>query len=123
AVRQADAAHLPEGGVRLLGRRRVDTNADAALLRARFQGGGRRLEARGLAALSGGLIYSRHAFGCKLPFSLRESGRPARPKCPKSEGTRSILATPCLSRRDVPGAWRQNVDVRSSPYGISPSPK
>jgi hypothetical protein len=60
AVREADAAHLAESGVRLLRRGGVDADAHAALLGTGLERRGGRFEAGGLAALADELIDRRH---------------------------------------------------------------
>src|SRR5207253_6868584 len=60
AVGEAHPRDLPEGGVRLLRRRRVDADADASLLRARLHRGRLRLLPRRLATPSHQLVNGRH---------------------------------------------------------------
>src|SRR6516165_8079770 len=60
-VRQPDARHFPEGGVRLLRRRRVHANAHAALLRTPLHRGRLRLPPYRLATAMDELIDSRHS--------------------------------------------------------------
>src|SRR5512141_1518126 len=85
AVGEPHAAHLAERRVGLLRRGRVDTNADAAPLRARLEGGGRRLVTGGLAALTDELADGRHR-GTKPPVRM---------------GPRRILGESRLSRLET----------------------
>src|SRR3954462_7112421 len=61
AVRQANTGDLAERRVRLLGGRRRDARADAALLRGSRERRGLRLRRLGLATLADELIDGRHA--------------------------------------------------------------
>ena len=60
SVGQAHAGDLTQGGVGLLGGRRIDAGADAALLRTGLQGGHRALHHLALARLADQLIDRRH---------------------------------------------------------------
>src|SRR6266853_2985743 len=60
-IGQSDAGNFAQGGVRLLGRLRVDASTHTPLLRTSLQGGARRLVPRPLAAATYQLIESRHA--------------------------------------------------------------
>src|SRR5580700_10231030 len=60
AIREANAAHLAKRGVRLLRRRRVHANADAALLRAGLERRRRGLHPRRFAAVPNELIDRGH---------------------------------------------------------------
>src|SRR5207237_7537071 len=60
AVRKAHARHLAEGGVRLLGRGRVDADAHAPLLWARLHRGRLRLLAHRFPTVANELINRRH---------------------------------------------------------------
>src|SRR3989441_7963412 len=60
AVREPHPRNLPEGGVRLLRRRRVHANTDAALLRTRLHRGRLRLLPHRLATPSDQLVNGRH---------------------------------------------------------------
>src|SRR5690554_425961 len=62
AVGEADAAHLAEGRVRLLRRRRVDAHAHASLLGAGPQGRGVRRGPLRFTAVADQLLDSRHGF-------------------------------------------------------------
>src|SRR6267143_1424857 len=59
-VREPHARHLAEGGVRLLGRGRVDADAHAPLLRARLHRGRLRLLAHRFPTVANELINRRH---------------------------------------------------------------
>ena len=59
-VRQTNTGNLTKSGVRLLGRHRLDAQANAALLRAALKNGRGRLVRRLLAALANQLIDRGH---------------------------------------------------------------
>src|SRR5262249_6110276 len=60
AVGEPHAGHLAQGRIRLLRRRRVDADADAAFLRARLHRRRLRLLPHGLTTLAHELINGRH---------------------------------------------------------------
>src|SRR2546430_496065 len=75
---EPDPGDLAEGGVRLLGRGRVDARADPAALRAALERRGRCLGYLVLAALADQLLDRGHrvsVFYLLLPVSVRPGGR------------------------------------------------
>src|SRR5690606_23013430 len=107
AVREPDTSHLPERGVRLLRGGRVDTHADAALLRAVLQRGRRGLGARLFASGADELIDRGHACFDKTDDAPGRSSDVG----PGPRGGGRLPVTLTLSRK--------NLGSRAPPRGVA----
>src|SRR5437773_2720885 len=106
AVRQADARHLAQRGVRLLGRLREDANADTTFLRAVLQGRTFRFADDFLPSGTNELTDGGHIRSRIAEFGVRIAERnPGRAEQSALRTAQSAMFSHC-SRPESPAAWR-----------------